>query len=175
VNNLNNFFKILPILFFCTVFAGCAGSGGSIQTSEDRFNNTIINHTADNDLPRLVGENLIVFLNAAEKITPDGSHQYFLVLRSEVLLHGQGDLPLMPDDSRNSLYVIADDARFSCAYNDQQGNRYWFPITRAQLAKIAASSDVEVRIIQPKGIYWERKLAPKNVQNFRDFAARFLN
>jgi hypothetical protein len=122
-----------------------------------------------------VGENIQVFLNMATKVQPDGSQECFLVLNSQVLLQGQGDRPLEPDASVNSLYVIADDARFSFAWHDQQGTRYWFPVPKAQLARIAASSDVEIRVVQPKGIYWERKLNAKNIQNFHDFAARFLN
>lgn len=160
--------NLLFSIAIAALLVGCAGVGSQINTATDRFTNTTINQTTGNDLPSLA-DNFITYFNVRQEVNSTGA-RYLLCLSSFSL----SDYILIPQPFGDSLFVIADNDRFSFPVSNQQGKVFFYEASEAQIRSICYATNVEIRIIQPNGVAFEKKLAAKNRSNFKEFADKFI-
>src|SRR6267154_6484693 len=152
------------------MLVGCAGTGTSIGTSQDKFTGKTINETSGNDLPMGIADPGAAFFAVRQELDEHSTAQYFIMIGSYSL---QGAV-LIPNPLGPSLYVVADKQRFEFSTLSHQGNRYFYPSTLEQMRSIALATNVEIRVIQVSGTPYEKKLSAKNRANLHSFAEKYL-
>lgn len=144
------------------------------KSSYDKFAGVTINSTSGNDLPVGFLENFTITLDMRQEISQSGVTNYFMVVGS-VAVNGY----ILPSSGQSLLLLIDDTNRiaFSTALNSQTrpfGRIVFYPATEDQLRSVAAAVRCDVRVVQAFGPPIDKKLAKKNLQNFRDFAIKYL-
>jgi hypothetical protein len=151
---------------------GCAGVMSEPKTSQDRFTGTTINATRANDLPTGFLENYSITCDMRQDVGPSGDTNYFMVVGS-FSLHG----PVLVPNIGESLYILADGTnRFSFTTQlRHNGGSYFYPATEEQLRVIARAEKAEMRVIQHNGVPLDKTFAAKNLNNFRQFVAQYID
>jgi hypothetical protein len=165
--------KFLSLFLIGVLLSGCAGMNAGPKASYDKFTGVGINQTTGNTLPNHFPENFSVILDMRQEVSPSATN-YFMLVGSASLNGGV----LVPAFGQ-SLFVLADSNRiaFSTTLNHTQNSLssfYFYPATEQEIRAIASAQSVEVRILTISGGKFERTLAKKNIENFRDFTSRFL-
>jgi hypothetical protein len=158
------------IITAAALLCGCAGLNSGITSGQDRFTNKTINQTQNNNLSMGLGENIALLLDARQEIDASGAAQYFLILSSYSLEHAA----LIPTPTTDSLFIIADDKRFSLKTSTHMGFAYFYPATKDQISSMGNATNVEVRVIQFTGNPVEKRFNANNRATFKKFADKFL-
>lgn len=160
-------------MFVGLFLVGCAGMDAKPKSTFDRFTGATINTTDGNTLPNHFPENFTMTLDMRQEIK-DSSTNYFLVVGC-ISIEGIQFTPGFGE----SLFVVADTNRFAFTIGALMqrsafGGQHFYPATEEQLRKIASANAAEVRLVSITGNHWDRKLAAKNMSNFREFMDKYL-